>query len=46
MVAMLERLRSNGYFVIGAHEKLPGDVPGLVSLMGEPQIFRKESVSE
>ena len=41
MVRMLERLRPNGYFVIGAQEKLPGVVPGLVSIDGEPHIFQK-----
>ena len=41
MVRMLERLRPNGYFVIGAHEQLPDIVPGLAPLIGEPQIFQK-----
>jgi len=41
MVRMLERLRPNGYFVIGTQEKLPGVVPGLVSIDGEPHIFQK-----
>ncbi len=38
---MLERLRPNGYLVIGADEKLPDIVPGIVSLDGEPHIFQK-----
>ncbi len=41
IAGMLERLRPNGYFVIGAEEELPGVVPGLVSLNGEPHIFQK-----
>ncbi len=38
---MLERLRPNGYFVIGAEEKLPGAVPEVSSFNGEPHIFQK-----
>jgi chemotaxis protein methyltransferase CheR len=41
MVRMLERLRPNGYFVIGAEENLPGVVPEMLSLNGEPHIFQK-----
>lgn len=41
IMRMLEQLRPNGYFVIGAEEKLPGVVPGMVSLNGEPHIFQK-----
>jgi chemotaxis protein methyltransferase CheR len=44
IVRMLERLRWNGYFVIGAHEQLPDIVPGLVPLISEPQIFQKRAV--
>lgn len=43
MMRMLQRLRPNGYFVIGAHEQLPADVPELVSYIGEPQIFQKRA---
>jgi len=43
ILRMLERLRPNGYFAIGAGEKLPDVVPGLVSLNGEPHIFPKVS---
>jgi chemotaxis protein methyltransferase CheR len=46
MVRMLERLRPNGYFVVGAHEQLPDIVPGLVPLIGEPQIFQKRAVPQ
>ena len=46
MVRMLERLRPNGYFVIGANEQLPRDVAGLVSLTGEQQIFQKRAVPQ
>lgn len=42
MVRMLERLRPNGYFVIGTHEQLP-IAPELESIMGEPQLFRKKT---
>jgi chemotaxis protein methyltransferase CheR len=43
LVRMLERLRPGGYFVIGTHEQLPGDVPELVPLIGAPQIFEKRT---
>ena len=46
MVRMLERLRPNGYFVIGAHEQLPDIVLGLAPLIGAPQIFQKRAVSQ
>lgn len=42
IMRMLDRLRPNGYFVIGAHERLP-TVSGLEPLIGEPQIFYKKS---
>lgn len=45
LAGMLERLRPSGYFVIGTHEHLPGDVPELVPLVGAPQVFRKETAS-
>lgn len=38
---MLDRLRRNGYFVIGADEQLPDVVPELVPLAGEAHIFQK-----
>ena len=44
LVRMLERLRQEGYLVIGTHEQLPGDVPELVSLAGAPQIFQKRAL--
>jgi chemotaxis protein methyltransferase CheR len=43
LARMLERLRLGGYFVIGTHEQLPGDVPELVPLIGAPQIFEKRA---
>lgn len=43
LMRMIERLRPNGYFVIGAHEELPGVAPGLVPLMGQPPIFQKRA---
>jgi chemotaxis protein methyltransferase CheR len=39
---ILERLRAEGYLVIGTHERLPAD--GLPSLAGGPHIFRKTGV--
>jgi chemotaxis protein methyltransferase CheR len=41
LASMLERLRPQGYFVIGTHERLPGDIPELASLAGAAQIFQK-----
>jgi len=41
MARMLERLRPNGYLVIGTDEKLPDVMPGIVALNGEPRIFQK-----
>ena len=41
MAGMLERLRLNGFFVIGAKERLPGVVPELVSPFSGVQVFRK-----
>ncbi len=41
LARMLERVRPNGYLVIGADEKLPDIVPGVVALNGEPRIFQK-----
>ncbi len=42
---MLKRLRPDGYFAIGTHERLPDGVPELASLAGEPRIFRKRAAS-
>ena len=44
LARMLERLRPQGYLVIGTHEQLPGEVPELAALDGAPQIFRKRPV--
>jgi chemotaxis protein methyltransferase CheR len=38
---MLKRLRPKGYLVIGTHEQLPDDGPGLVSLATGAQIHQK-----
>ena len=43
LASMLERLRPQGYFVIGSHEQLPGDVPALARLASAPQIFQKRA---
>ena len=40
MARMLERLRPNGYFVIGTHERLP-TIASLEPLIGEPRIFQR-----
>jgi len=46
MARMLERLQPNGYLMIGADEKLPDLVPGVVSLNSEPHIFQKIAGSQ
>ena len=46
LASMLERLRPQGYFVIGTHEQLPGGVAGLTAVAGAPQIFQKTAPSE
>ena len=46
LVSMLERLRPQGYLVIGSHEQLPGNVPELAVLDSAPQIFQKRPLSE
>jgi len=46
LASMLERLRPQGYLVIGSHEQLPGDIPELVALDSVPQIFQKRALSE
>ena len=43
IVRMLERLRPDGYFVIGAKERLP-IAPRPIALTGGPQIFQKTAV--
>ena len=40
---MMERLRPSGFLVIGAHEELPGGVPGLAPLTGQRRIFQKRA---
>jgi len=45
LARMLERLRLGGYFVIGTHEQLPGNIPELVPLIGAPQIFEKRAAT-
>ena len=46
LASMLERLRPQGYLVIGSHEQLPGDVPELIALESTSQIFQKRVLSE
>ena len=46
LASMLERLRPQGYLVIGSHEQLPGNVPELAVLDSAPQIFQKRALSE
>jgi chemotaxis protein methyltransferase CheR len=41
LAGLLERLRPQGHLVIGTHEKLPGNGPGLTALDHAPQIFEK-----
>jgi chemotaxis protein methyltransferase CheR len=38
---ILARLQSQGYLMIGAHERLPDELPGLIPLVGARQIFQK-----
>jgi len=45
LAGLLERLRPQGYLVIGTHEKLPDQVPGLAALDVAPQIFVKRSLT-
>jgi len=40
LAGMLERLRPEGWLVIGTHERLPDDRPELVTPLGVPQIFQ------
>jgi chemotaxis protein methyltransferase CheR len=46
LASMLERLRPQGYLVIGSHEQLPEDVPRLVALDSAAQILQKKALSE
>ena len=46
LTSMLQRLRPQGYLVIGTHEQLPGDVPELVPLIGASQIFEKRAAPQ
>jgi chemotaxis protein methyltransferase CheR len=46
LVSMLERLRPQGYLVVGSHEQLPSDVPELAALEGAPQIFQKRAIAK
>ncbi len=41
LARMIQRLRPNGYFVIGAGEQLPGVIPELVPFVGEARVFQK-----
>ena len=43
VTSMLERLRPQGYLVIGSHEQLPDDVPELARLDSAPKIFQKRA---
>jgi chemotaxis protein methyltransferase CheR len=45
LAGMLERLRPQGYLVIGTHEQLPGAIPELTAVDSAPQIFQKRAVS-
>jgi chemotaxis protein methyltransferase CheR len=45
LASMLKRLRPQGFLVIGTHEQLPGDVPGLAALDNAPKIFQKRAAS-
>jgi len=46
LASMMERLRPQGYLVLGTHERLPGDVPELAAVAGAPQIFQKTAPQE
>jgi chemotaxis protein methyltransferase CheR len=43
LAGMLERLRPQGYLVLGTHEQLPVDIPELWALPGASQIFQKRA---
>jgi chemotaxis protein methyltransferase CheR len=44
LAGMMERLRPLGYLVIGTHERLPGDTPGLA--VHAPQVFQKRAMPQ
>ena len=46
LAGMLERLRPQGYLVVGSHERLPGAVPELAALDTARQIFQKRAQPE
>jgi len=46
LAGLLDRLRPQGYLVIGSKEQLPGDAPELVALPGAPQVFQKRAMAE
>ena len=46
LAGMLERLRPQGYLVIGTHEQLPGDAPKPAALDRAPQVFQKRATPE
>ena len=46
LASMLERLRPQGYLVIGSHEQLPSDATELAALDSTPQIFQKRVTPE
>jgi chemotaxis protein methyltransferase CheR len=46
LTSMLERLRPQGYLVIGSHEQLPSDATDLAALDSTPQIFQKRVTPE
>lgn len=41
LARVIQRLRPNGYLVIGTHERLPGEVSALAPLPDASQIFQK-----
>lgn len=41
LARMVDRLRPNGYFVIGSSENLPGGIRDLTPFKDAPEIFRK-----
>ena len=46
LASVLERLRPQGYLVIGTHEQLPSNGPELAALDSAPQIFQKRAGPE
>lgn len=43
LAGVLEQLRPQGWLVIGTHEHLPGDTPGLTALAQVPQILQRRT---